>query len=230
MKFESSDSVSASTVSHEQTDGEDVLNDDALEYLDPSFGNQSNSFDKKEYTTEETESVDVVPEQLLSTEILKNSLKSEDFETIYQWYADAISRRDREPISKESFIHHFFEGGAWESTYAKGDMEKGFIFGYYKFDIFIPTHFAPKSIRTGYELFKEMADDSEVAVATTVTDDLAETLLKMKGWNKLNVPLFAYFNSELQKKVLVYNNSKGIKFKLAKLMLDFKKEMKAVEE
>lgn len=202
---------------------------EGMEYLDQDFGKgveleskQYNNFDKIKVP-------ESIPPELVRTESLKESLDSVDLEAIYEWYKGAMMRRDREPLNKEAFIHHFFEEGSREPTYAKGDMEKGFILGFYKYDMFIPTHFAPKSIRTGYELFKELGEDTEMAVATAVTKDLAETLLKMDGWHKMNTTFMSYFSGGLKEKVLVYNSANSVRNKLIKLAKQFWEETKSIE-
>lgn len=185
------------------------------------------SAQEQQQTPEKKENL---PEGLINTIDLVESLSTEDIELVYKWYSEAMGRRDREPLLEGNFINHFFGGGSWEPTYAFGKMEKGYILGFYKHDIFIPTHFAPKTMRDGYTLFKELADNKEMPVATAVTDDLSETLLKMDGWHKLNVSLLAYFNSDLKKKVVVYNSAKGIRTKIIGLLKEFWEETRQLKK
>jgi hypothetical protein len=155
-----------------------------------------------------------------------------------------MRRRDREPLEEKRFIHYFFEEGSYEPTVAYGDMERGFIFGFYRGEIFIPTHFAPKIVikdgedgksglgllRGGYSILKELSERKDLAVATAVTDDLAKTLMKMKGWHRMRINFLAFFNQELEKKVLVYNSAIGIRKKLVALVREFWEETKRMKE
>jgi hypothetical protein len=170
---------------------------------------------------EEVEEIENLPKGMVSTMKLAKSLNSEELREIYEWYSSAMDRRDREPLEYDRFCYHFFEGASWEPTYAMGDMEKGFVFGFYKHEIFIPTHFAPKTMKGGYSIFKELAENKELPVASAVTDDLAKTLLKMKGWHKLKIGFLAYFNSELKKKTIIYNSAEGVRTKIIGLMKEF---------
>jgi len=146
-----------------------------------------------------------------------------DSEEIYSWYADAITRRDREPLEIESFHRHFFENGSMDETFAFGDKEKGFLLGYNKYDIFIPTHFAPKTLRGGYELFQSLGTSKNIASVIAITEDLSETLKKMPAWNhlELNEEILSNFRGELLKKEIYYNSQEDTEKLLFSLMIEF---------
>jgi hypothetical protein len=208
------------------------------EYEQPDYSNyeppKENPFiedmDNEEDGIEDLEEIENLPEGMINTIKLAKSLNPEELQKIYEWYSSAMDRRDREPLEYDRFCYHFFEGASWEPTYAMGDMEKGFVFGFYKHEIFIPTHFAPKTMKGGYSIFKELADNKELPVASAVTDDLAKTLLKMKGWHKLKIGFLAYFNSELKKKTIIYNSAEGVRTKLIGLMKEFWDETKRLKK
>lgn len=150
-------------------------------------------------------------------------LSGVDSDEIYSWYADAIARRDREPLNKESFHRHFFEEGSFDETFAYGDKEKGFLLGYHKYDIFIPTHFAPKTLRGGYELFHSLGSSKNIASVIAITEDLSETLKKMPAWNRLelNEEIFNNFRGQLLKKDIFYNSQEDTEKLLFSLMVEF---------
>lgn len=110
-----------------------------------------------------------------TAEIVKDA-PSQD---VYSWYAKAMLRRDREPLSENSFNYHFFESGSLEETVAFGENNKGYLLGFKKHKVFTPTHFAPKTIRGGYELFKALGESEDIPAVLAITEDLAETLEKM---------------------------------------------------
>lgn len=167
---------------------------------------------------------------LVSTLEFAEGKTEEELEEIYSWYASAMSRRERWPLERERFFSHFFYGGSLEPTYIFGDKERGFLLGFLKHGIFIPTHFAPKSLRSGYELFKELGESKRTPVVTAVTPDVAETLKKIKGWRTLKLSLLAYFNSDLVKKMVVYNSSPGIRLKMLALVKEFIEETRRIRE
>lgn len=168
----------------------------------------------------ETESR-VLPKGLQITAELANSMSESDLDGIYDSYAKAMSRRDRAPLAPVRFRRHFFEGGSLDSTCAYGDANRGFLLGLWKHEIFIPIHFAPKTLRGGYELFRELAKSAEIPVVTAVTEDIAATLKKMDGWKTRNISLLSYFSSDLVKKTLVYNSCPGIWRKMGVLVKEF---------
>lgn len=170
------------------------------------------------------------PDLLMDTEAFAKNADGQMLDEIYRWYEAAMSRRNRVPLPQENFERHFFEGGSLDFTYMYGDQEKGYLLGYRKHGIFIPTHFAPKTLRGGYNLFRELANSKEIPVVTAVTEDLAETLKKMKGWKTLNIKLLAYLNQDLLDKTVVYNSYPKIRRKMAGLVKEFLLESKQLRE
>jgi hypothetical protein len=187
----------------------------------------------EEWVTEaferQTEPEDV-HESLVNLRDLRTQLTPDEIHDVYTWYAVAMQRRDREPLEEDRFIGHFFEAGSWDATFVFGDIERGFTFGFYKHGIFIPTHFAPKTPRGGYDLFKMLAEHETLSVATAVTEDIATTLRKMKGWHRLHVSFLAYFNDMLQEKTVLFNSAKGTRQKMVGLVKEFWRETKSLRE
>lgn len=124
---------------------------------------------------------------------------------IYEWYATAIVRRGREPLEKERFLYHFQEG-SFDTSYVFGSPEQGYALGYQKYGVFVPTHFAPKTMRGGYELIKELRESTEMPVVMAITEDLKKTIEKMPCWHDLNLGFLSQFRSDLAKKNIVYND------------------------
>lgn len=124
---------------------------------------------------------------------------------IYTDYAAAIRLRNREPLPYNNFYSHFFEKRNREISRCFGSLGDGFVLGNYMEGVFVPTHFAPVSLRGGYRLIKDMVT-SDTPVALFLVDDLVETVRKMKGWKVLPVKIKAKFRGEEVDKTLVVNH------------------------
>ena len=148
-----------------------------------------------------------------------------EIQEVYEWYAAAISRRDREPLNKSNFVAHF-EGMSSDPTYAFGDREKGFLLGYLKYGVFVPTHFSPKTMRGGYTLIKNLGDSSDIPSILAITEDLEETLSKMPSWKTLNVDFLSRFRNELHNKKIMYNSHPDVKNLMLGLVSEYLEEMK----
>lgn len=135
-----------------------------------------------------------------------DTTKSEDVNSLYTQYAIAMRRRDREPLSRERFISHFFENGSIDKTYMYGNPADGYLLGFKKYGIFIPTHFAPTGIKGGYRLFKELAESTDLPVVMAITPDLVATIRKMKGWHELGQSFQSRLGDETVEKEIVYNS------------------------
>ena len=130
---------------------------------------------------------------------------------IYEWYAKAMVRReDRKPLSKESFIGHFFEGGSAEPCYMYGDTDRGFLLGVMDEGVFVGTHFAPKTIRRGVELMRDLGNNGEVPALLAITEDLAKTLKKMPEWKVEDFEIPASFMGQEVKKKIAHNRNPKI--------------------
>lgn len=135
---------------------------------------------------------------------------------LYQWYALAMQRRERAPLEFERFIDHFFNGGSFDDPRMYGDMDNGFLLGFEKEDVFIPTHFAPKSLRGGYNLMLDLGESELLPAVMAITEDLKVTIEKMPCWHSLPEASQGIFRSFVVDKWLVYNSHPDI---LAKLQL-----------
>lgn len=170
----------------------------------------------KEYSHEK------IPHELIPTvQILERAGVSLD--DVHAWYASAISRRDREPLEAERFVSHF-EGLSTDTTYAFGNMEKGFLLGYLKYGVFIPTHFAPKTMRCGYDLVKSLGESTNVPSVMSVTPDLSDTISKMPSWHILDVSFLSMFREELVGKKIVYNSHPDTKNLMLGLVSEYMEE------
>ena len=157
----------------------------------------------REFDTEEAET-EKIPKDLVSTFDLVKKYGVSLYE-IYDWYAAAITRKNREPLEEERFVGHF-EGYSTDPTFAFGDKEKGFLLGYVKYGVFIPTHFAPKTIRGGYELMRELGDSTSTPAVMAVTEDLMETVSKIPSWNLLDLGFLSKFREDTVEKKIMYNS------------------------
>jgi len=123
---------------------------------------------------------------------------------IYENYAKAMRMRNREPLEASRFEGHFFMGGNYEKSLAFGSPKDGYLLGSDINGIFIPTHFAPSGLREGYRLIKGLVD-SDRPTALFITQDLVDTVQKMKGWKVLPFKIKTDFRGEDVEKTLVVN-------------------------
>jgi len=185
------------------------------DYLDEK--NQSESqesdFDNKNYLHNDENMQ--IPDTLMSTDNFIAKYGYKKAEEIYNAYSQAMERKKdshgRIALDQESFMRHFFEGGSFDASFMYGDIEKGFLLGVLKYNIFIPTHFAPKSLRKGYELFKELGDDQLTPAVLMITDDLVQTINKMESWHAIDMTIIQQFMQNDVEKTLVHNNHPDIK-------------------
>lgn len=147
-----------------------------------------------------------IPEGLLPTEKFLEMYGKEAADEIYEWYENAMSRRDREPLEHERFAGHFFEGWSHDPTYMYGGMKQGYLLGYIEKGAFIPTHFAPKSLRKGYELIQELGKSKDIPAIMMITDDLVNTITKFPEWTSIDKKILASFSGEECYKIPVYNS------------------------
>lgn len=183
---------------HPRSEQERQLNEGIADYEEEKLDEQLYTYSgEKEYTHE------VVPSELISTSDIFDR-QGVTLDEIYEWYAAAIVRRDREPLRAENFISHF-EGMSFNPTFAFGERGKGYLLGYLKYGVFVPTHFAPKTMRGGYELMKRLGESENVPAVMSVTEDLEQTLSKMPSWQTLDTGILATFRQELAEKKIVYN-------------------------
>lgn len=155
-------------------------------------------------------------------EIIKD--KPELAEEIYSWYEKAIERRGREPLEEERFIAHFFRDGSRGETFYYGDLEKGFLFGFEKYGVFVPTHFAPKTIRGGYELVKKLGESNSIPAVMSITPDLTDTISKMPSWHVMDLSFLSSFRDEILNKNIVYNDHPNVKNLMLGLVNEYLEE------
>ena len=161
-----------------------------------------------------------IPDGLLPTEKFLELYGEEATDEIYEWYENAISRRDREPLECDRFHGHFFEGWSHDPTYMYGDMKQGYLLGYVEKGAFIPTHFAPKSLRKGYELVQDLGKSKDIPSVMMITDDLVKTITKFPEWTSIDQKILASFSGEECYKIPVYNSHPDAK----KALIEIAKE------
>lgn len=196
------------------------INQGIIDHEDEQFPDTLDGDSGKKYTNE------TVPSGLISTLDLFNK-EGVSMEEVYEWYVAAISRRDREPLEFGRFVSHF-EGLSFDPTFVFGDRKKGYVLGYLKYGVFVPTHFAPKTIRGGYELMKSLGESTNVPAVMSVTEDLERTLSKMPSWKTLDIGFLAYFRKELAKKNIVHNSHPDTMNLMLGLVSEYLNEAKGV--
>lgn len=173
-------------------------------------------YQEQEDGAEISEQKESIPDELLDTDRFLE-MYGEDFaDEIYQWYKKAIERRDREPLEEYRFSDHFFGKERRQRNYMFGDYQRGYLLGEYRDGVFIPTHFAPRSLRKGYELIKELGSGQLPAVML-ITEDIAKTLQKMPAWKIEDLEIPRSFRGEDVKKKIAHNQFPDVEEKLQKL-------------
>lgn len=167
-------------------------------------------------------------EELESTSDFYEYEGDEGADEVYDWYQKAMRRRDRQPLERSRFFNHFFGEELFDPNYMFGDKKRGYILGMIRRGVFIPTHFAPKGLRGGYMLMKELGSSENVPAVMAITDDLAETLKKMPEWHDTEMTFPMYFRDEVQQKHLFYNSHPDIEKLLPELMKDYLEESQNV--
>lgn len=147
---------------------------------------------------------------------------------IFEWYEKAITRRGREALGSANFMYHFFTGGSFEKNYMYGDEDDGYVLGIVRHGVFIPSHFAPRSMRGGYNLIKNLGESQEIPTVLAITDDLAKTIGKMPSWHNLGISFPAVFRDEVHNKQIVYNSHPDVQNLLPLLVEDYLNEGKSL--
>lgn len=140
----------------------------------------------------------------------------QDLRELYSWYENAMRRRGREPLDEDSFSSHFFSMPATDGM-VYGNKETGYLLGYERSGVFIPSHFAPKTLRQGYQLLKRLGQSGKDAVLF-ITEDLADTLSKMPEWKIEDMQLPAEFRGEVVMKRIAHNHIKDFQSKVEKFL------------
>ena len=161
--------------------------------------------------------------------IVKCSSQAESvWDLAYSFYFKAMARK-REPLEEGRFIGHFFEGRSLQETFMYGSESHGWLMGTLmplsiqesrvcikenlntsiegmQDGVFMVSHFAPRSLRTGVVLLETAAfEDTPIGMA--VTSDLAAMLSRMDGWNLLPMNLPREFRGEIVMKSIYVNDS-----------------------
>ena len=101
----------------------------------------------------------------------------EDYEKIYEQYANAFGRRRSNPTDPDFLIDTWAEK-------APHYVQNGnnYLLGYLNHNIFTPSHFAPETTKGGYNLLKKLRSD--VPTTFAVPEDLGKNLSSL-GYKKL---------------------------------------------
>ena len=149
---------------------------------------------------------------------------------IYDWYATAMQRKDRLPLDKERFITHFFKEQSFDPVFLFGDREKGYLLGYEKYGVFVPTHFAPRNIRRGYDLIKQLGESKNTPAVMAITTDLVATITKLPAWKEFDMSFLASFGGDVLVKKVVYNQHPGVQQLMLGLLQDYINESNSYEQ
>lgn len=144
-----------------------------------------------------------LPESFMSMSDFLKGRSSQELRVIYAWYRDAMVRRDREPLDEDSFFNVFFEFPDG-SVSIFGTQDQGYLIGNMRAGVFMPSHFAPKTLRKGYELLKDLGK-SNLQTLLFITDDLATTIEKMPEWRIEPYKIPSVFRGEFVQKSIAHN-------------------------
>ena len=114
-------------------------------------------------------------------------------QTIYSQYKNAMGRRRPESVLEDYKFFNYILNHALCFNY--GDS---YIFGQYNNGYFKVSHFAPSTMREGYEMLKELSTFDNVIF--TVTDDLSPMLQKIGLYGNHKAVISMFFRNELVQK------------------------------
>ncbi len=166
---------------------------------------------------EDGETIQLPPDVYLAEELVETAGQAWA-EQVYQWYAAAMQRSDKQPLDQAAFIDHFFAGRSLDTACVYGDDQRGYALGFTKAGVFIPTHFAPRGLRGGMRLMKELGTSQTVPSALAVTEDLAAMLDRLEGWQDSGVIMQRPFRGQLVDKHIFYNSHPEIEARLEQLL------------
>lgn len=152
----------------------------------------------------------VLPATLTATPDFIERYGHDHLDEVYWWYHDAMLRRGRDPLDRDRFLYHFFDGGSSEATYGYGEREDGYLMGVAKYGVFVPTHFAPRTLRSGYELISRLGDDGETPALMVITPDLVDTITKLPSWKFADLSFLSQFRDDSVTKEVVYNSHPNV--------------------
>lgn len=80
-----------------------------------------------------------------------------------------------------------------------GNYKLGFILGHHNNGCYIPSHFAPRTMKGGVKLLSLFSKEN---VILAITDDLSKTLEKMSCYHNTDIVIPNYFRGELVHKYI----------------------------
>lgn len=176
---------------------------------------------KHEFTEEK---IDRIVTDLISPEEFEEKNGKDGILEIYSWYEDAIRRREREPLPQDRFIAHFFEGRSLDEPKIFGEYNLGYLLGFQKYGVFIPTHFAPKTLRGGLKLITELGDHPSIPAVMAITEDLRDTIVKIPSWKEYDLSFMAEFMRNNVGKKIVYNSHPDTKRLMLGVLTEYMNE------
>jgi hypothetical protein len=147
----------------------------------------------------------------ISTESFFETYGEKGVEMVHGWYCAAMTRRnnaDGEPraaLEYDRFYNHFFNNESTQESLMYGNIDDGYLLGSTFDNFFHVSHFAPKTLKGGYRLLKNLGEDTKVPTILTITEYLIQTIKKMEGWNysEMSLPGFGMHG---ESKYLAWNN------------------------
>ena len=165
-----------------------------LKYLQPKFLS-GQSFKK-------LENIGNFQKKILNkaNELLPNYTSFDKFSQIWKNYASAMARRRPESVlPKFNFMNYVISNGGNQNIISTKGAD--FVVHRTPEDIIVPSHFAPRGLKSGYRGIGELKERGKVLFA--VTPDL-EPMLKKAGYITLPVPVQAMFRGNtVNKKIAV---------------------------
>jgi hypothetical protein len=138
--------------------------------------------------------------------------KSDRIYDIWNQYANAMAKRRPDSVLPIERFEYYIMNYAGMFKY-----KDSYIFGRKINDFFIPSHFAPKSMKEGVEMLKDLKKYDNIIFV--VTEDLA-SMLKKLGYKQLPHTVKKNFNNVLTDKKILISSFKHIQ-RLVKLMLTY---------
>jgi len=149
-----------------------------------------------------------------------------DLVDIHKNYSKMMSRKRPESVLPlENFVYHFENMICNGTAGVYGNPKDGYILGkmIYVDDecIFMPSHFAPTSLKNGVKLLTSIRKDITVSVVLAITEDLKDMLSRMTGYYTLNGLETNMFFRNMFVKKYIYSNNGYILEKISHLINNF---------
>lgn len=127
--------------------------------------------------------------------MFKSKLEKSGLRHVYQWYSNAMcKRRPGSQLSYENFVSHFVYNFNEYDMFIFGNYKLGFILGHKANGYYVPSHFAPRTMRGGIKLLELFAKQN---VILAITEDLSKTLEKMSCYHFTDIIIPSYFRGNL---------------------------------